>query len=70
MDLATEKKTPIIQHLLTEKFSGALTVSLQNASGCIGSITFYVKFDNPFDYYEQEFLERYIKLVEIILNAQ
>lgn len=43
MDLATEKKTPVIQHLLSEHFSSSFTVLLKNTNGVAGSITFYTK---------------------------
>jgi PAS domain S-box-containing protein len=70
MDLATEKKTAVIQHLLSEHFSSSLTTALYNREWCIGSITFFMKMGNTLDLFENEFLERYIKLVEIVMNTR
>lgn len=69
MDLATERHSPMVKQLLSEHFSSAVTVVLNSRSGCVGSITFLMKSWSNLDFYENEFLQRYIKLVEIVMNT-
>lgn len=69
MDLATERHSPMVRQLLSEHFSSAVTVILNSRLGCVGSITFLMKSWSNLDFYENEFLQRYIKLVEIVMNS-
>lgn len=69
MDFHEDKNIPLVKHFIQEKLQSAITIWLRSKDKPLGSITILSWEGNVFDLYENTFLHKYIKLIEVVLNA-
>ncbi len=69
IDITEDKKIPLIKFFVRENFKSAITIWLRGKNTCAWSITILSQSDNIINIYENTFLQKYLKLVEIIVNA-
>lgn len=69
MDFHEDKAIPLVKHFVQEKLQSAITIWFRGKHKPIWSITILSSEGNVFDLYENTFLHKYLKLVEVTLNA-
>lgn len=69
IDITEDKKIPLVKFFVQENFKSAITIWLHGNTTCAGSITILSQSENIINIYENTFLQKYLKLVEIVVNA-